>query len=72
MDREVWRVAVHGITKSWTGLTNWTETEKYAIESRLDFFLFSSRFPKASVYAWFLIFFWKEATVSHVQSPKKT
>ena len=22
MDREVWRAAVHGVTKSWTGLSN--------------------------------------------------
>ena len=25
MDREVWLAAVHGITKSWTWLSNWTE-----------------------------------------------
>ena len=25
MDREAWRAAVHGITKSQTGLSNWTE-----------------------------------------------
>ena len=25
MDREAWRVAVHGVAKSWTGLSNWTE-----------------------------------------------
>ena len=25
MDREVWRVAVHGVTKSQTQLSNWTE-----------------------------------------------
>ena len=24
-DREAWRVAVHGVAKSWTGLSNWTE-----------------------------------------------
>ena len=27
MDREAWRAAVHGITKSWTQLSNWTELE---------------------------------------------
>ena len=26
MDREAWRAAVHGITKSWTRLSNWTGT----------------------------------------------
>ena len=25
MDREAWRAAVHGVTKSWTQLRNWTE-----------------------------------------------
>ena len=25
MDRETWRTAVHGVTKSWTWLSNWTE-----------------------------------------------
>ena len=25
MDREVWRAAIHGVTKSWTGLSNSTE-----------------------------------------------
>ena len=25
MDREAWRVAVHGVAKSWTWLSNWTE-----------------------------------------------
>ena len=25
MDREAWRAVVHGITKSWTQLSNWTE-----------------------------------------------
>ena len=25
MDREAWRAAVHGVTESWTRLSNWTE-----------------------------------------------
>ena len=25
MDRETWRAAVHGVAKSWTQLSDWTE-----------------------------------------------
>ena len=25
MDREAWRAAIHGVSKSWTRLSNWTE-----------------------------------------------
>ena len=25
MDREVWRAAIHGVAKSWTRLSDWTE-----------------------------------------------
>ena len=28
-DREAWRAAVHGIAKSWTGLSNWTELKVF-------------------------------------------
>ena len=28
MDREAWRAAVHGVTESWTWLSDWTELEK--------------------------------------------
>ena len=27
MDREAWRAAVHGVAKSWTWLSNWTDWE---------------------------------------------
>ena len=31
MDREAWRAAVHGVAKSRTGLSDWTETESFLI-----------------------------------------
>ena len=29
MDREAWCAVVHGVTKSWTRLSNWTELNRY-------------------------------------------
>ena len=29
MDREAWRAVVHGVTKSWTQLSNWSELNLY-------------------------------------------
>ena len=44
-DREAWRAAVHGVTKSWTWLSNWT-TEKGVV---VIFFIsrFEGRWAKA-------------------------
>ena len=38
MDREVWRAAVHGITKSRTWLSDWTESEKLHHSSQIIWF----------------------------------
>ena len=35
MDREAWRAAVHGVAKSWTQLSNWTEL-KFSLECKLQ------------------------------------
>ena len=29
MDREAWRAAIHGVAKSWTRLSNWTELNHF-------------------------------------------
>ena len=29
MDREAWRAAIHGVAKSWTQLSNWTELSEF-------------------------------------------
>ena len=29
IDREAWHVAVHGVTESWTQLSNWTELKAF-------------------------------------------
>ena len=44
MDREVWRAAVHGIAKSWTWLSNWTELNlvgDYRVNTQKHFLYFS-------------------------------
>ena len=37
MDREAWRAAIHGVTKIWTQLSDWTELKQAIIdpESRI-------------------------------------
>ena len=40
MDREAWHAAVHGVTKSWTQLSNWNELNMTASEFKI--FIWSS------------------------------
>ena len=35
MDREAWRATVHGVTKSWTRLSNWTELVLFLVTQGL-------------------------------------
>ena len=37
MDREAWRAAIHGVTKSRTRLSNWTELNWYTLECASQF-----------------------------------
>ena len=46
MDREAWHAAVHGVAKSWTWLSNWTElnwTYDHSWRSFLRIYAFNSR-----------------------------
>ena len=37
MDKEAWRAAVHGVAKSWTGLTDRTITTRMSYTQLVDF-----------------------------------
>ena len=39
MDREAWHAAVHGVAKSWTRLSDWTELNWMAMECKESFLL---------------------------------
>ena len=42
MDREAWRAAIHGVAKSWTWLSDWTELNWMGPDATiLDFLIFS-------------------------------
>ena len=40
MDREAWYAAVHGVAKSWTLLSDWTELNWYIIIKNMDYLSF--------------------------------
>ena len=42
MDMEAWRAAVHGVTKSWTQLSNWTDTD---CDTRISKQLLKANYP---------------------------
>ena len=39
MDREDWHTSVHGVTKSWTQLSNWTE-QKHSTQYETMFYIY--------------------------------
>jgi len=60
MDRAVWRAAVHGVTKSWTRLSDWTNwLPVHPSGSHVISFLhhFSCNLFPYSVLLWFFFFF---------------
>ena len=46
MDREAWRAAVHGVAKSWTWLSDWTELNWTLIISTNIFYLIKGTLSK--------------------------
>ena len=47
MDREVWRAAIHGVTKSQTRLSDWTELNwalKYQVDIYFPDFLYLTKY----------------------------
>ena len=59
MDREAWHATVHGVTKSWTWLRDWTELKcsDYLLEQGQSYWLFPSVEPSAVVFLclWFSV-----------------
>ena len=49
MDREAWRAVIHGVAKSWTWLSNWTELN-WTISEALVIQVSVQRIPFTSVY----------------------
>ena len=50
MDREAWRAAVHGVAKSWTQLSDWTELRQH-IKKQRHYFATKVSLVKAMVFA---------------------
>ena len=45
MDGEAWRAAVHGVAKSWTRLSDWTElNQEFDIQRIKDFYFYCDIF----------------------------
>ena len=59
MDREAWRAAIHGVAKSWTRLSDWTELKLLIICTLIfnhSYFLWFTPFPTPWPISWkFLI-----------------
>ena len=55
MDREAWRATVHGVAKSWTRLSDWTELKVYQLRGWQP----PTRTPAGFVYNWYTANTWK-------------
>ena len=69
-DREAWRAAVHGVTKSWTQLSNWTTTNENIFN--LTYNKISANYLIVSDFAWGIdntfnnVFFWYSRRYSKI------
>ena len=50
MDREAWRAGIHGVSKSWTRLSNWTELKV------LQIFIETFKFHFFDISGWVIAF----------------
>ena len=65
MDREAWRAAIYGVSKSQTRLSDWTELNwglLWSLSLKLSQLLFSSQHPLASDLLWVLLTYWLSLT----------
>ena len=67
-DREVWHAAVHGITKSWTWLSNWTEL-KIWIELRCRFMTWAGSYSGLHFVGFDIIYLYQ---INFIKSNKHT
>ena len=65
MDREAWRAAVHGVAKSWTQLSDWTELNSETQRS-YDITYVESK----TRHKW--TYLWKRNWVTHTENRKQT
>ena len=74
MDREAWRATIHGVTKSWTRLSNWTELNWTKPALGLVNLLQRSKFTDSWrwAYLWLVIFTFTEEDVNLFLLRKKS
>jgi len=69
MDREAWRAAIHGVAKSWTSLSDWTENRFYHLSqvNSLSYYVKGNailpckRLKARDVLRFFPLFFWNSS-----------
>ena len=66
MDREAWRAAIHGVARSWTQLSDWTELNLFTCNimiTNLSIFivLFEVLFASYTIFIWWFkpLWYWK-------------